>query len=80
MESPKRWLVTGVAGFIGSSLLEELLKLGQSVIGLDNFSTGYLHNLEDVKNTVGDGGLEPVHLYRRRYKKSRRLPQGLCRR
>jgi len=48
-KSPKRWLVTGVAGFIGSGLLEELLKLGQTVIGLDNFSTGYLHNLEDIK-------------------------------
>ena len=46
--TPKRWLVTGVAGFIGSGLLEELLGLNQTVIGLDNFSTGYPHNLEDV--------------------------------
>ncbi|HED00878.1 MAG TPA: Vi polysaccharide biosynthesis UDP-N-acetylglucosaminuronic acid C-4 epimerase TviC [Proteobacteria bacterium] len=53
IESPKSWLVTGVAGFIGSGLLEELLKLGQTVIGLDNFSTGYLHNLEDVKEKAG---------------------------
>ncbi|MEW5947954.1 MAG: NAD-dependent epimerase/dehydratase family protein [Thermodesulfobacteriota bacterium] len=51
-KSPRRWLVTGVAGFIGSGLLEELLNLGQTVIGLDNFSTGYLHNLEDVKEMV----------------------------
>jgi len=38
-QNPKRWLVTGVAGFIGSNLLEELLNLGQHVVGLDNFST-----------------------------------------
>lgn len=48
-----RWLVTGVAGFIGSSLLEALLKLNQKVVGLDNFSTGYQHNLEQVKTLVG---------------------------
>ncbi len=52
-QSPKKWLVTGVAGFIGSSLLEELLNLGQTVVGLDNFSTGYSHNLGDVKDHVG---------------------------
>ena len=52
-KDPKKWLVTGVAGFIGSSLLEALLELGQSVVGMDNFLTGYLHNLEDVKKTVG---------------------------
>lgn len=45
---PRRWLVTGVAGFIGSALLEQLLALGQEVVGLDNFSTGYQHNLDDV--------------------------------
>lgn len=50
----RKWLITGVAGFIGSNLLEELLKLKQRVAGLDNFSTGYLHNLEDVKKEVGD--------------------------
>ena len=38
--SPKTWLVTGVAGFIGSNLLEHLLKLNQIVVGLDNFTTG----------------------------------------
>ncbi len=50
----KVWLVTGVVGFIGSALLEPLLKLGQRVIGLDNFSTGSLYNLEDVKRLVSD--------------------------
>ena len=48
-----RWLITGVAGFIGSNLLEALLKLNQKVTGLDNFSTGYRHNLEQVKELVG---------------------------
>jgi UDP-N-acetylglucosamine 4-epimerase len=51
--SPKKWLVTGVAGFIGSNLLEALLELGQFVVGMDNFVTGYRHNLEDVERTVG---------------------------
>ena len=49
---PRKWLVTGVAGFIGSNLLEELLKLDQWVVGLDNFSTGYRKNLDDVKREV----------------------------
>ena len=47
------WLITGVAGFIGSNLLEALLKLNQRVTGLDNFSTGYQHNLDQVKEVVG---------------------------
>ena len=46
------WLVTGVAGFIGSNLLESLLKLNQKVVGLDNFATGYRHNLEAVQKAV----------------------------
>ena len=50
--TPKTWLVTGVAGFIGSNLLETLLKLNQQVVGLDNFSTGYQRNLNEVKNLV----------------------------
>ncbi|HEX6274069.1 MAG TPA: NAD-dependent epimerase/dehydratase family protein [Polyangiaceae bacterium] len=50
---PRRWLVTGVAGFIGSHLLEKLLLLDQEVVGLDNFSTGSRENLEDVKSRVG---------------------------
>ena len=45
----RRWLITGVAGFIGSNLLEALLKAGQEVVGLDNFSTGYRRNLEEVR-------------------------------
>lgn len=53
-QNQHRWLVTGVAGFIGSNLLEELLKLGQKVVGLDNFSTGYEHNLDQVKDIVGE--------------------------
>ena len=50
--SPKTWLVTGAAGFIGSNLLETLLKLNQTVVGLDNFATGYQHNLDEVKEEV----------------------------
>ncbi|MCF6247397.1 MAG: GDP-mannose 4,6-dehydratase [Desulfobacula sp.] len=46
------WLITGVAGFIGSNLLETLLKLNQTVIGLDNFSTGHQHNLDEVESLV----------------------------
>jgi UDP-N-acetylglucosamine 4-epimerase len=49
-----QWLITGAAGFIGSSLLETLLKLNQKVTGLDNFSTGYRHNLEQIKALVGE--------------------------
>jgi UDP-N-acetylglucosamine/UDP-N-acetylgalactosamine 4-epimerase len=46
------WLITGVAGFIGSHLLETLLQLNQSVTGLDNFSTGHQLNLEQVRRQV----------------------------
>lgn len=52
--SPRIWLVSGVAGFIGSNLLETLLKLDQKVVGLDNFSTGYQRNLDAVKVLVSD--------------------------
>jgi len=51
-QAPKTWLVTGVAGFIGSNLLETLLKLDQRVVGLDNFSTGHQHNLDEVQSLV----------------------------
>jgi len=47
------WLVTGVAGFIGSNLLHSLLWAGQTVIGLDNFETGHQRNLDDVQRLVG---------------------------
>ena len=49
---PKTWLITGVAGFIGSNLLEELICLGQHVIGVDSFSTGYKSNLDEVRGNV----------------------------
>lgn len=49
-----RWLVTGAAGFIGSNLVEALLGLGQQVVGLDNFSTGHRHNLDEVRGAVGE--------------------------
>jgi UDP-N-acetylglucosamine/UDP-N-acetylgalactosamine 4-epimerase len=51
-QHPKVWLVTGVAGFIGSNLLERLLELNQTVVGLDNFSTGHRRNLDEVRSLV----------------------------
>ncbi len=50
--TPRTWLVTGVAGFIGSNLLETLLKLDQRVVGLDNFATGHQRNLDEVQTLV----------------------------
>ncbi len=52
-QHPRTWLVTGAGGFIGSNIVEELLKLGQNVTGLDNFETGRRINLEEVKQKVG---------------------------
>ena len=49
---PNVWLITGVAGFIGSNLLEKLLKINQKVIGIDNFSTGFTENLDEVRSIV----------------------------
>lgn len=54
LTNQKTWLVTGVAGFIGSNLAEQLLKLNQKVLGLDNFATGHRHNLEHIKNSVSN--------------------------
>lgn len=51
---PKLWLITGVAGFIGSNLLETLLNLDQKVIGLDNFATGHQYNLDEVQGKVSE--------------------------
>ncbi|BBP99636.1 UDP-N-acetylglucosamine C4 epimerase [Burkholderia sp. SFA1] len=50
--NPQKWLITGVAGFIGSNLLEALLKLDQEVVGLDNFATGHQRNLDEVRSQV----------------------------
>ena len=52
VNQPKVWLITGVAGFIGSNLLENLLLLNQKVVGLDNFATGFQHNLDEVQSVV----------------------------
>ena len=52
MKNRSTWLITGVAGFIGSNLLEMLLKLDQAVVGLDNFATGHQHNLNEVQTLV----------------------------
>lgn len=51
---PRKWLVTGVAGFIGSSLLQVLLENGQTVVGLDNFATGFQRNLDEIRALVGE--------------------------
>jgi UDP-N-acetylglucosamine 4-epimerase len=56
--TPKIWLITGAAGFIGSHLAEALLNLDQRVIGLDNLSTGFLKNIDQVRTAVGPAGAE----------------------
>ena len=60
--APARWLITGVAGFIGSHLAEALLSLGQDVVGLDNFSTGFERNIEVVEASAA--GSARFHLLR----------------
>src|SRR5690606_15174320 len=52
LETSNKWLITGCAGFIGSNLLETLLKANQQVVGLDNFATGYQRNLDEVQQLV----------------------------
>jgi UDP-N-acetylglucosamine/UDP-N-acetylgalactosamine 4-epimerase len=59
-----RWLVTGAAGFIGSNLVEALLRLNQSVVGLDNFSTGHQRNLDQVQALVGSAAWKHFHFIR----------------
>lgn len=54
IDTPATWLITGVAGFIGSNLLETLLNNGQLVVGLDNFFAGHQHNLDQVRARAGD--------------------------
>ena len=53
-DNQKTWLVTGVAGFIGSNLLEKLLILDQKVVGLDSFETGYKHNIDEAIQDASD--------------------------
>lgn len=61
---PRKWLVTGCAGFIGSNLLETLLSLDQTVVGLDNFATGHQRNLDEVMEAVGNERFKRFQLIR----------------
>lgn len=63
LKNQYNWLITGVAGFIGSNLLEELLLHNQVVIGLDNFATGYKRNLDEVLKNVGPKYAKNFHFY-----------------
>ncbi len=64
LKNPKTWLITGVAGFIGSNLLEILLQLNQRVVGLDNFSTGRKENLSEVQLSVSKKQWSNFHFIR----------------
>lgn len=59
---PRTWLITGAAGFIGSNLLEALVELGQTVVGLDNMATGHARNLDEVRRTVGASSWDRVRI------------------
>ncbi len=59
--NPRTWLITGVAGFVGSNLLETLLKLSQRVVGLDNFATGHQRNLDEVRSSVAPEQWSNLH-------------------
>ena len=59
-EAPKTWLISGVAGFIGSNLLETLLHLNQLVVGLDNFATGYQRNLDDSPRSRAPRSMDEI--------------------
>lgn len=61
-KTPKSWLVTGAAGFIGSHLVENLLALGQTVTGLDNFATGSQQNIDDVLSKTATENTARFHL------------------
>jgi nucleoside-diphosphate-sugar epimerase len=72
--NPHTWLITGATGFIGSNLVEKLLILNQKVVGLDNFETGYKHNLgqalEDADKALKTEKLQlnaDNYVHRRRY-------------
>ncbi len=71
---PRTWLVTGVAGFIGSNLLQSLLELDQSVVGLDDFATGHRANLDEVRDLVG-----PTRWARMRFHEGDVASPAVCR-
>jgi UDP-N-acetylglucosamine 4-epimerase len=64
-EKPKTWLVTGAAGFIGSHLVEKLLKLNQNVLGIDNFSTGFQKNINSIQTMVTKRQWQNFKFYKR---------------
>jgi UDP-N-acetylglucosamine 4-epimerase len=73
--TPRKWLVTGAAGFIGSNLLQSLLELDQHVVGLDNFATGHRENLQEVER-----GVTPEQWGRFRFIEGDIRDHGACRR